>query len=96
MNGKKLTSSCGLLIALACSLCLVFAGCEGSESRKTVIDTIGEVAGKKVVEQGEKIKKDIDQGMKEKAKRLLRMEEQDKGDPSQEQSGQEQDEARDQ
>ncbi|HOS97471.1 MAG TPA: hypothetical protein PLR71_14595 [Deltaproteobacteria bacterium] len=96
MTGKKLCSPCVLLVALACFLCLVLTGCEGSESRKTVIDTIGEAAGKKVVEQGEKIKRDINQEMKEEAKRILRMGEQDKGGSSQEQSGQEQDEARDQ
>jgi hypothetical protein len=96
MTGKKLCTSCGLLVALVCILCLVFAGCEGSESRKTVIETVGEAAGKKVVEEGEKIKRDLDQGMKEEAKRILRMGEQEKDGSSQEQSGQEQDEARDQ
>ncbi len=92
MNKLSRMASKIMLILFACILALFFAGCEGSDARKTITDTVKEAAGQKVVEKSEKMKKDIDQAMKEEAKRLINMDKQKQGDESGNDSKKESDE----
>jgi hypothetical protein len=50
--------------------CLVFAGCEGTDSRGKVDDTVKELSGQKKLEQMDQMKKDIDKINKQQADRL--------------------------
>ena len=50
--------------------CLVFAGCEGTDSRGKVADTVKELSGQKKLEQMNQMKKDIDKINKQQADRL--------------------------
>jgi len=50
--------------------CLILAGCEGTDSRGKVDDTVKELSGQKKVEQMDQMKKDIDKINKQQADRL--------------------------
>lgn len=71
------------LVILVCAMALALCGCEGSDARKSITGTVEDLAGKKVIDQGEKMKKDIDQAMKEEGRRLLNMDERGTGGSSQ-------------
>jgi hypothetical protein len=50
--------------------CLVLAGCEGTDSREKVDDTVKELSGQKNLERMEQMKKDIGKIDKQQADRL--------------------------
>lgn len=50
--------------------CLILAGCEGTDSRGKVDDTVKELSGQKKVEQMDQMKKDIAKINKQQADRL--------------------------
>ena len=54
--GKLLSS---LLMGLALSSALLMAGCEGTESRSQVDDSVEELAGKKQVERMKEMQKEL-------------------------------------
>jgi len=60
-----------LLVLLTC---LVFAGCEGTDSREKVDDTVKELSGQKNIERFDQMKKDIDKINKQQADRLKEQE----------------------
>ena len=62
---------------------LSFAGCEGSEAKKAITDTVNKAMGGEAVKKGEEMKKNIDQAMKEEARRLLKMDKDKEGKDSQ-------------
>ena len=49
---------------------LVLAGCEGTDSREKVDDTVKELSGQKNLERMDQMKKDIDDINKQQAERL--------------------------
>ena len=49
---------------------LVLAGCEGTDSREKVDDTVKELSGQKNLERMNRMKKDIDDINKQQAERL--------------------------
>ena len=53
---------------------LVLAGCEGSESREKIDDTVKEFSGQKSLERMDQVKKDIDDINKKQADRLKEIE----------------------
>ncbi len=53
---------------------LVLAGCEGSDSREKVDDTVKEFSGQKSLERMDQMKKDIDDINKKQADRLKEIE----------------------
>ncbi len=53
---------------------LVLAGCEGTDSREKVDDTIKELSGQKNLERMKQMKKDIDDIKKKQANRLKQAE----------------------
>ena len=65
---KKTLTSWPLLLALLTGLAL--AGCEGTDSREKVDDTVKELSGQKSLERMEQMKKDIDDINKQQADRL--------------------------
>ena len=50
--------------------CLILAGCEGTDSREKVDDTVKELSGRKNLERMDQMKKDIDKINKQQADRL--------------------------
>ncbi|OQW98383.1 MAG: hypothetical protein BWK74_04630 [Desulfobacteraceae bacterium A6] len=50
--------------------CLILAGCEGTDSREKVDDTVKELSGQKNIERFDQMKKDIDKINKQQADRL--------------------------
>jgi len=50
--------------------CLVLAGCEGTDSREKVDDSVKELSGQKNLERMDQMKKDIDKINKQQADRL--------------------------
>jgi len=53
---------------------LVLAGCEGTDSRESVDDTVKELSGQKNLERMKQMKKDIDDIKKKQANRLKQAE----------------------
>jgi outer membrane murein-binding lipoprotein Lpp len=53
---------------------LVLAGCEGSDSREKIDDTVKELSGQKNLERMDQMKKDIDDINKKQAERLKEIE----------------------
>ena len=72
-----------VLIILACFFCLFVAGCEGSDMKKAITDTVDKAVGGDVVRKGEDIKRQADQAMKKEAARLLKMDKGNKGEEAQ-------------
>ena len=52
---------------------LLMAGCEGTESRNQVDDTVEELAGKKQVDQMKSMKEDLEQIQTQQADRLKQL-----------------------
>jgi hypothetical protein len=69
-----------MIVVLACICALIFAGCEGSDAKKTIADTVNKAMGGDAVRKGDEMKKNIDQAMNQEAKRLLKMDKEAKGD----------------
>jgi len=69
-----------MIVVLACICALIFAGCEGSDAKKAITDTVNKAMGGEAVKKGEEMKKNIDQAMKEETRRLLKMDKETKGD----------------
>ena len=65
---KKTLKSCPLLLFLLAGLAL--AGCEGTDSREKVDDTVKELSGQKSLERMDQMKKDIGDINKQQADRL--------------------------
>jgi hypothetical protein len=82
--GKTFSS---MIVAFACICALIFAGCEGSEAKKAITDTVNKVMGGEAVKKGEEMKKNIDQAINEEARRLLKMDKETKGDTTSEDKG---------
>ena len=53
---------------------MVLAGCEGSDSREKIDDTVKEFSGKKSLERMDQMKRDIDDINKKQADRLKEIE----------------------
>ena len=64
----------GLFWLILC-VTLVFCGCEGSEPREQVDDTVKEISGQKNVERMDQILKDIDTIQSKQEDRLKKFEE---------------------
>ena len=64
-----------LSILILCTAALVFGGCEGSEPRNQVDDTVKELSGQRKVEQMDKMKKDLDAINKKQADRMKQIDE---------------------
>jgi outer membrane murein-binding lipoprotein Lpp len=56
------------------SAVLLMAGCEGTESRNQVDDTVRELAGKKQVDRMKAMKQDLDQIQTRQADRIKQLE----------------------
>lgn len=69
------TKSCGIIPILILCAALFFSGCEGSEPREQVDDTVKELSGQKKVEQMDQMKKDLDEINKKQADRLKQVDE---------------------
>jgi len=50
--------------------CLILAGCEGTDSREKVDDSVKEISGQKNIERFDQMKKDIDKINKQQSDRL--------------------------
>ena len=57
-------------LILALFTCLALAGCEGTENRENVDDTVKELSGQKSLERMDQMKKDIGDINKQQADRL--------------------------
>ena len=80
LHFKKMVSLCLLCIFLF-AMILVNTGCEGSESRKAIDDTVNSAAGMDAVKKGEEIKKKLNQFSKNEAEKARKgMEEDGTGD----------------
>jgi hypothetical protein len=64
----------GLFLLILC-VTLVFYGCEGSEPREQIDDTVKEISGQKNVERMDQILKDIDTIQSKQEDRLKKFEE---------------------
>jgi len=64
----------GLSILILCAA-LFFSGCEGSEPREHVDDTVKDLSGQEQVEQMERMKKQIDAINKKQADRFKQADE---------------------
>ena len=65
---KKTFKTWSLILVLL--ICLAFAGCEGSDSREKVDDTVKELSGQKNLERMDQMKKDISDINKQQSDRL--------------------------
>jgi len=54
---------------------LAVAGCEGTETREQVDDTVKELAGKKNIDRMEEMKKDINKARQQQADRFKKIDE---------------------
>ena len=87
MKKMLLKAFSNIFVLFACLCVLVFAGCEGSDAKKKITDTVHTLVGGEVVKKGEDMKKQVDQAMKEEAKRLIKMDKENKGEGTDEGSG---------
>jgi hypothetical protein len=69
-----------MIVVLACICVLIFAGCEGSDAKKAITDTVNKAMGSEAINKGEEMKKNIDQAMNEEARRLLKIDKETKGE----------------
>jgi hypothetical protein len=51
------------------------SGCEGTDTRKQIDDTVEEFAGKKKIDQMDQMKKDIDKARQQQADRVKKIDE---------------------
>ena len=71
---KRWYQRLGAIVAtMLLSSVLLMAGCEGTESRHQVDDTVEELAGKKQVDQMKAMKEDLDQIQTQQAERLKQL-----------------------
>ncbi|HVN71806.1 MAG TPA: hypothetical protein VMU10_07290 [Desulfomonilia bacterium] len=84
MSGKTFSS---MLLVLICICSLVIIGCEGSDAKKTITDTINKAVGGEVMNKGKEVKKKVDQAMKDEARRLIKMDKDNKGTAEDEGTG---------
>jgi hypothetical protein len=69
-----------MVLVPVCFAVLGAAGCEGSDAKKSITDTVRTVMGDEVIHKGQEVRGKIDQAMKDEAKRLLKSGEQKNGD----------------
>ena len=62
------------LVLVLCSF-LAIAGCEGTDTREQVDDTVKELAGKKKLDQMDQMKKDINKAAQQQADRFKKTDE---------------------
>jgi len=67
------TTCKNLTLVLILLTFLAIAGCEGTETREQVDDTVKDLSGKKSVEQMDRMKKDLDKLKKQQADRLKKV-----------------------
>jgi gas vesicle protein len=60
-------------VTVMLSAALLMAGCEGTETRNQVDDTVEELAGKKQVDQMKDMKEDLEQIQTQQAERLKQL-----------------------
>jgi hypothetical protein len=84
-----------MIVVLSCICALIFAGCEGSDAKKTIADTVNKAMGGDAVKKGEEMKKNIDQAMNEEARRLLKVDKEAKGNTAVEGNGSQSEKASD-
>mgnify|MGYP000641603736 FL=1 len=60
-------------VTVMLSAALLMAGCEGTESRNRVDDTVEELAGKKQVDQMKAMKEDLEQIQTQQADRIKQL-----------------------
>ena len=60
-------------VTVMLSAALLMAGCEGTETRNQVDDTVEELAGKKQVDQMKAMKEDLEQIQTQQAERLKQL-----------------------
>ena len=60
-------------VTVMLSAALLMAGCEGTETRNQVDDTVEELAGKKQVDQMKAMKEDLEQIQTQQADRLKQL-----------------------
>jgi outer membrane murein-binding lipoprotein Lpp len=71
---KRWYQRLGVIVAtMLLSSVLLMVGCEGTESRNQVDDTVEELAGKKQVDQMKAMKEDLDQIQTQQADRLKQL-----------------------
>ncbi len=71
---KRWYQRLGAIVAtMLLSSVLLMAGCEGTESRNQVDDTVEELAGKKQVDQMKAMKEDLGQIQTQQAERLKQL-----------------------
>jgi outer membrane murein-binding lipoprotein Lpp len=66
-----------MVVIMMLSVALLMSGCEGSETRNQVNDTVEELAGKKKVDQMKAMKEEIGNIQKEQDDRLKQLEDAD-------------------
>jgi outer membrane murein-binding lipoprotein Lpp len=64
-----------LIIAMTLSCLLVVSGCEGTETRNQVDDTVEELAGKKQVDRMQEMKEDLEHIQTQQSQRLKQLDE---------------------
>ena len=64
-----------LALVLVLFAFLAIAGCEGTETREKVDDTVKELAGKKNIDRMDQMKKDINKARQQQADRLKKIDE---------------------
>ena len=67
------TTCKNLTLVLVLLTFLAIAGCEGTETREQVNDTVKELSGKKNIEQMDRMKKDLDKLKKQQADRFKKI-----------------------
>jgi len=72
------------VLVLSCGL-LLLSACEGSDTKKSVTDTVKDVMGTEVAKKAQEVDKKVNETMKQEAKRLL----ENNGNKDQESSGEE-------
>ena len=80
MKKMLLKASSHMFVLFACLCILVFAGCEGSDAKKKITDTVHTLMGGEVVKKGEDMKRQVDEAMKEEARRLIKMDKENKAE----------------
>lgn len=64
-----------LTLVLVLFALLAVSGCEGTDTRSQVNDTVEELAGKKNIDRMDQMKKDIDKAARQQADRLKQADE---------------------
>ncbi|MCE5275733.1 MAG: hypothetical protein ABFD70_13850 [Syntrophaceae bacterium] len=80
MNTKRFLVC--LLTLCAAIFLIALAGCEGSDAKKAVTDAVKAAVGSEVAKKSQEMKDQIGRAVDQEAKRLTKMDNQKKGDPS--------------